>query len=182
MVRFFEGDFAVPLIAFGTSIKPFRSLRILLSPFVALSAGLVVAAKKLYKRRVAVSFRVVGIELQSFVVGGDSNFLVAFFLEDIAKFVVSIWVVGLESQSFVVGGDSNFLVAFSLEDIAKVVVSLWVVGLELKSLLEEFYRLIKSSLDPADCREISIGNVIVCASGNQVFVNRFCFLELSLVE
>ena len=60
--------------------------------------------------------------------------------------------------------------------------SFWVVGLELKSFLEKFYEFVKPPLHPADCRQISINNVIVCVSGNQVFVNRFCFLQLPLID
>ena len=68
------------------------------------------------------------------------------------------------------------------ESIAEVVVSIWVVGLELKSFLEKFYEFVKPPLHPAYCRQISINNVIVCVSGNQVFVNRFCFLQLALID
>jgi len=61
-------------------------------------------------------------------------------------------------------------------------VSVWVVGLELKSFLEKVYEFVKSPLDPADCRQISIDNMIFCSSGNQVSINRFCFLKFPLID
>ena len=69
-----------------------------------------------------------------------------------------------------------------LKNIAEVVVSFWVVGLELKSFVEKFYELIISPLHSADRRQIAIDNVIVCSSGNQVSINRLCFLKLPLID
>ena len=60
--------------------------------------------------------------------------------------------------------------------------SVWVVGLELKSFREKFYELVKPALHYADCCQVSVNDVIACASGNQVFVNRLCFLELPLTD